>query len=80
MSSSESEDNSFHFANVEKMLESKKRHNYRAEKKSEIEQFKKYEQLDKKKVFRAQNNVIMDQFTNKTVISLNIFRSFFILV
>ena len=40
MSSSESEDNSFHFANVEKMLASKKRHNYRAEKKSEIEQFK----------------------------------------
>ena len=49
-------------------------------KKSEIEQFKKYEQLDKKKVFRAQNNVIMDQFTNETVISLNIFLSFFILI
>jgi hypothetical protein len=78
MSSSESEDNSF--ANVEKMLASKKRHNYRAKKKSEIEQFKKYEQLDKKKVFRAQNNVIMDQFTNETVISLNIFLSFFILI
>jgi len=62
MSSSESEDNSF--ANVEKMLASKKRHNYRAKKKSEIEQFKKYEQLDKKKVFRVQSNVIMDQFTN----------------
>ncbi len=76
MRSSEIEDNSF--ANVEKMLASKKRHNYRAKKTSEIEQFKKYEQLDKKKVFRAQNNVIMDHFTNETVISLNIFLSFFI--
>ena len=46
----------------------------------EIEQIKKYEQFEKKKVFRAQNNVIMDQFTNETVISLNIILSFFILI
>ena len=57
MSSSESEDNSFHFANVRKCWHQRKGIIIELKKKSEIEQFKKYEQLDKKKVFRAQNNV-----------------------
>jgi hypothetical protein len=65
MSSSESEDNNFYFTNIYKILASIKRHNYRVEKKIQIEQFRKYKQIDKKKLFRTQSNVIMDQFTMK---------------
>jgi hypothetical protein len=70
----------FFFTNIDKILASKKRHNYRVEKKIQIERFRKYKQIDKKKVFRVQSNVIMDQFTNETVISLNMFFTFFILI